>query len=247
MIASIAIPLMAMRPYLREQALYWPGYRLIERSKVAVGDGAFRDGSAAVETHREIPAGIPPTVKLTSFLAMFCGQLFPILGMYAALGLLTSIVFFAELGFLSGLNILVGILGSGAWAMAARSGWKASAAVLSGDERVAEAALQKSVNWHLATLGTMVAAVVFAMVRDFDGAWLVFSAPFFALVALAFFQQAAFRAHKSKLPSVVGAPLHNEHGFEVSGVRVQDVAEPAVAAADDRDATTIDARDQRQR
>jgi hypothetical protein len=224
-LVSVGIPLGFMRPYLRDQELHWPGYRLIERAKVAVGDGAFRDGQAMVEHHRDIPPGIPTGVKVTSFLAMYCGQLFPLLAMYAVLGMLTAVVFFAEQGMVSGLNILVAIIGTGLWAMSARSGWKASIAALSGQTSGAEEWLQKSVKWHLATLGAMGAAIVFASARSRELVTLSLTAPFFALAALAFLQQAMFRKHKSKLPDAVGEPALNAHGFTVLGVRVQTVAD----------------------
>lgn len=223
-LVSGGIPLGFMRPYLRDQEMYWPGYRLIERAKVAVGDGAFRDGQATVEQQRDIPPGIPTGVKVTSFLGMYCGQLFPLLVMYAVLGMLTAVVFFAEQGFVTGLNALVGIIGTGFWAMSARSGWKASIAALSGQTSDAEAWLQRSVKWHLATLAAMVAAIAFASARARELSTLSLTAPFFALAALAFLQQAMFRKHKSKLPDAVGEPLTNTHGFEMVGVRVQTVA-----------------------
>lgn len=246
-LASIAIPLVTMRPYLRDASRFWPGYSRIERSIVSVGDGAFRDAPAAVETLREIPPGIPAAVKITSFLALYCGQIFPILVLYAGLGLLTSFVYFVELGFLTGLNILVAIIGTGMWAMAARGGWKASTAVLSGDHTLAESTLQKSLNWHLATLGTMGAALALAMIRGADLELLALAAPFFALAAMAFFQQAAFRAHKFKLPDAEGKAPRSEHGFELSGVRVVEVADSEGGSPDEHETAASDARNQRER
>jgi hypothetical protein len=234
-VVSIGIPLSFMRPYLRDQELHWPGFRLIERSKVAVGDGAFRDAQAVVERQRDIAPGVPWAVKITSFLAMYCGQFFPVLGMYAVLGVLTSVVYFAEFGALTGLNVLIGIVGTGLWTMAARSGWKASTAVLGGETQLAEASLQRSVLWHLATLATMGAAALFGAARARDVTLLAITAPFFALAALAFLQQAVFRKHKSKLPDAVGEPALNAHGFTVLGVRVQTVADTPSAQVHESD------------
>jgi hypothetical protein len=236
LIVSIGIPLSFMRPYLRDQALRWPGFRVIERSKVAVGDGAFRDGQAVVERHRDIAPGIPWAVKVTSFLAMFCGQFFPVLGIYAVLGLLTSVVYFAEFGFLTGLNVFIGIVGTGVWTMAGRSGWKASTAVLGGETQLAEASLRRSVLWHLATLATMGTAALFGAARERDVALLALTAPFLALTALAFLQQAVFRKHKWKLPEAAGETRLQIEGAKVINVRVHNVADTPAAQAHESDA-----------
>ncbi len=234
-VVSIGIPLSFMQPYLRDQELHWPGFRLIERSQVAVGDGAFRDGPAVVERQRDIAPGVPWAVKVTSFLGMYCGQFFPAVGVFAVLGLITSVVYFSEFGFLSGLNVLIAIVGTGLWTIAGRSGWEASSAVLSGQTKGAAEWLQKSVTWHLATLATMGAAALFGAARAREVALLAITAPFFALAALAFLQQAVFRKHKSKLPDNAGEPLMNARGGTVLGVRVHNVADTPSAQVHESD------------
>lgn len=244
-LASLSIPLFTMARYVREEALFWPGCRRIERSTVTTGDGAFRDATVVIEAVREYPAGIPTSLKLTSFLALCVGQLFPVLVLVAAFGPL--FLLFERKSGGSTVSLVATMVGFGSWAAASGCGWKSTIAVLRGDAPQADKTLHKSLVWHLLTLGAMSAAVLFDLVRPFELRALAGAVPFLALAALAALQQALFRKHQRRLPSANVATLHNAHHSPVTGVRIEDDAGPSVVASDDRDTGAMDARGQRPR
>ena len=221
-VVVVGVPLAFMAKYLREERLFWPGITLIERSRVNVSAGAFRDATANVETQREVPAGIPLAIKLTSFVAMMVGQLFPILALYAFMGLFGVVAGVVESGRGLGFAWVAVEVGLIAWAIAARASWKGAHAVLSAHTQDALKWLRSAQKGYgVALLSVIAATLIGGGLRSLD-LWM-FTVPFALLLMQAAAHSWMFEKHRDRLPESVGAAYHDpETGFILSGVRVVD-------------------------
>lgn len=245
-VVAIGVPLAFMAKYLREERLFWPGITLIERSKVSVSAGAFRDATASVETQREVPAGIPLLIKLTSFVALTVGQLFPILALYAFMGLFGVVAMFVESGRGNGVAWAAAEVGLIAWTIAARSSWKSAHAVLSAHTQDALKWLRSALTGYgVALLSVVVATLIGGGLRSLD-LWM-FTVPFALLLVQAAAHSLMFEKYRHRLPDSVGAAYHDpETGFILSGVRVVDpMATPSTSAHESEQQSTAASADKR--
>lgn len=234
LLALLLIPVAFMLRHLRDQHVNWPAFTLVQRERVRVEQGAFRDATAEIERQIEVPSGIPTELKVLSWLSMVVGQAWPLFA-FEACGLsFAACIEHRERSAM--LSFLAGSLVMALWAMATRSSWKASVGVLAGDAERARLWLRRAVWMHGATAGLVAivgAALWLTRSRgSSDPSAALLLVPFALQLSLAFLHEARFLHHEGRLAAAASAaPLDPSSGFELSNVRVQNVAQTESDAA----------------